>query len=123
MSHSGNPTYQADAMSNISIVGTGFKILREVNFIGGPTNTEAEFLDGPYCVAIKNVCASDVNIQARSVIGDNLSIGLGGVYNKALTDSYISLSYGDIVYGLFDKVAIEEPDSGTTNIQLIKGGE
>jgi hypothetical protein len=43
MAHQGIPDYTGDASSNISIAGTGFKMLKELGEAGGPTNSEAVF--------------------------------------------------------------------------------
>ena len=128
MANKGTRAYYGEEASNISLVGAGSKILTETSVIGPVTYSRITFgphigLDGSeYCVAIKCISETSVSVQARSVIGDNLTKNALGVYLHGDTLNYIELTYGDIIYGKFDEVSIEEPASGSTNVQLIKGG-
>ncbi len=121
MADKGLKSYQGEVSSNISLVGSGFKVISEVGEAGGPTYTEATF-SGPYCVAIKNISSTTVQVQAQSIEADDFT--KGSSYSKTTGTNYIGLTFGDIIYGKFDKVAIEEPSTLITqSIQLIKGGQ
>ena len=130
MANRGNKSYHGEEASNISLAGAGTLILSEISAVGPATYTRASFgphigphWQGPeYCVAIKCVSETSVAVQASSVIGDNLTKNPFGVYLHGDTANYILLTYGDIIHGKFDQVSIEEPASGSTNVQLIKGG-
>ena len=75
-----------------------------------------------YWVAIKN-CSNDNQtavLQARSVIGDDLSKNTLG-YTTDPADM-IELPVDGVVYGVFDRVVIDRPSANTTVLKLIRGG-
>jgi hypothetical protein len=81
----------------------------------------------PYWIGIHNcgtVNLETVSVQARSLKGDNLS--KNGLYAPETLVNYMEIVPGDIVYGLFDSVAMLRTSSGfpvayIDIIRLIRG--
>ena len=120
----GNYAYLGEENSGLSLVGAGSTIL---NFVGDVILPEPGFIESDitsedyYYIAIKNVSEGNAAIQARSIYLDDFS--QTGAYSHGTTARYIEIPYGDIIYGKFDKVSLEEPSLGTSSLRLIKGGQ
>ena len=86
--------------------------------------------DFPHWIAIQNIGSHDdgtpaldeeAEIQAESYVGDDLSTT--GTYTPTGVPLDISLSYGDIIYGVFTRVSLRRSDSSghMNRLRLIRG--
>lgn len=84
-----------------------------------------------YWAAIKCVSNSDttvsvaLQVQAKSLIGDHLSSSVTNNYNPETQANFVPMLPGDIIYGKFNRVSLDEPNaSGNTHgvkLILIRG--
>lgn len=105
MGHKGIRNYSSDEISNIAIGQSGFDVLEGTAEI--EAGVTAGYTDVKYWVAMKAVNADSV-VTARTLAG----VG-GDDFSK--TGSYdtgqkITIENGDIVYGVFDKIACTGSD-------------
>ena len=110
MAHKGMKEFTGEELSGIALGQNGFKIIGNTS---GDTEIEcgvtAGYTDIQYFVALKAVDA-DADIEARSYIknSDDISANSGS-YNGGSND--ITILNGDVIYGAFDKIWVEDTSS------------
>ena len=105
-SHKGIRNYSADEVSNLAIGQNGFDILSGTAEVEAGVTSNYE--DVKFWIAIKAINGDDAVVTARTMAGiPGSSLGTAGAYN---TGQKITIENGDIIYGVFDKVACSASD-------------
>ena len=112
MSHIHNGIYEFNSgeITGLTMGQAGFKV------IGGATRTEvvcgttSGYEDISFFVGVKAI-EDDSNMQLHALVhGDDLTKNSGGNYTTGTAGDDITITNGDTIYGVFDKITVAAGD-------------
>ena len=109
MAHKGIREFEPQELSSIALGQNGFHIIGDPSSITEARAGAGDYAGIEYWIAIKAIDNAAI-VEARTLQGEGFTKDATKVYTGDVANDGLSISNGDIVYGVFDRIQVASGD-------------